>query len=191
MHTGDVRADLAQGHGKQVQSLEADGLVARHEHTSALVELHQILLRADGGRRKDRALLHAAQRLVVVRRHGRDGAVIHAVEVGRGRGDLGQNIALHALTHHARNELGEQHRAVGRVEELLHHVAARALDVDIKSLELTLEGVQPLHRRAAVVFARVQAFEHSGKALAALGIHALFELQIFIAVRHFSPPLKA
>ena len=155
------------------------------------MELHQILLRADGGRRKDRALLHAAQRLVVVRRHGRDGAVIHAVEVGRGRGDLGQNIALHALTHHARNELGEQHRAVGRVEELLHHVAARALDVDVKALELTLEGVQALQCRAAVVFARVQAFEHSGKALAALGIHTLFELQIFIAVRHFSPPLKA
>ena len=72
------------------------------------------------------------------------------------------------------------------MEKLLHHVAARALDVDVKALELTLEGVQTLERRALVALARVEAFKHLQKALPVLPVHTLFELHIFILIRHFS-----
>ena len=48
--------------------------------------------------------------------------------------------------------------------------------MDIKSLELALEGVRALERRALVVFARVERFENLRKRLAALAVHALFQL---------------
>ena len=186
MHARDVRADLAQRHREEVQSLEADSLIGRDQHSAALVELHEIFLRADAGRRDARALLHALELLVVIRRNGRDRAVVHAVKIRHGRSDVGQDVAFHALAHHAGDELREQHGRFARVEKLFHHVAARALDVDIKALELALKGVQPLERRALVVLARVERFEHLQKTSAVLAVHALFELHIFILISHLS-----
>ena len=191
MHTRDVRADLAQRHGKEVQSLEADRLIGRDQHSAALVELHKILLRADAGRRDTRALLHALELLVVIRRNGRDRAVVHAVKIRHGRSDVRQDIALHTLAHHTGNKLREQHGAFARMEKLFHHVAARALDMNVKALELALKGIQALERRALIIFARVERFEHLQKALAALTVHTLFELHIFILICHVLLLLKA
>ena len=188
MHSCDVRADLTQRHGEEVQSLEADGLVGRHQHSAALVELHEIFLRADAGRGDARALLHALELLVIVRRNRRDGAVIHAVKIRHRRGDVGQDIALHALSHHAGDKLRKQHGAFARVEKLFHHVAARALDVNVKALELALKGVQALERRALIIFARVERFQHLQKALSALAVHPLFELHVFILISHIPFP---
>ena len=48
--------------------------------------------------------------------------------------------------------------------------------MNVKALELTLERVGSLERRASVVFARVERLEHLRKRLAALAVHALFQL---------------
>ena len=48
--------------------------------------------------------------------------------------------------------------------------------MNVKALELTLECIGSLERRASVVFARVERLEHLRKCLAALAVHALFQL---------------
>ena len=65
VHAADVRANLPQRYGEQVQPLEADGLIGRHQHPSPLVEPHQIFLGAHSGLGNLRPLLHPQQLLVL------------------------------------------------------------------------------------------------------------------------------
>ena len=190
MHPADVGADLPQSHRKQVQPLEPDSLIGGYQHPPPLVEVHQVLLGADGGLRDPGALLHPAELFVLLAGHGGDGPVVHAVELGHRGGDGRQDaLFLHPLPHHPGDELREQHGGVGGVEELLYHVAARALYMDVKALQLPLKGVQPLQRRTPVVFAGVQLLQGLGKASAAAAVHSLFQLDVLKMICHrLSPP---
>ena len=111
------------------------------------------------------------------------------LDFGDGGGDVRQDaLLLHALTHHTGHEFREQHSGLRRPEELLHSIAARALHLDVKALELTLEGVQSLQRGALVVLAGVQSFQRLCKAAATLTVHTLFQFQIFIMISHILSP---
>ena len=177
MHCLDVRADLAQRDGKQVQLLEANCLIGRDEHSAALVELDKVRLRLDLGCRNACALGYLHEHLVLLGGNRINASVIHRIDGRRACRNLRQHIVfLHALFDCARNILREQDARVHRAEEFFHRVRVRTLCVDIKSLELALEGVRALERRALVVFARVERFENLRKRLAALAVHALFQL---------------
>ena len=138
-----------------------------------------------------RALLHVAQLLAVASGLGGNGAIVHAVKAGHGGGDVGQDVPLlHALAHRAGDVLREQHGGVGGAEKLLHHVAARALHLDIKALQLPLKGVQPLQTGALILLAGVLPLQHLAKAAARLLIHALVQLQVVIRKSHSFPLLS-
>ena len=189
MHPVDVGADLPQGDREQIQLLIADGLVGGHQHPPPLVELHQILLGFHLGLGDGGALLHPAQGPLVVGRHRGDGAVVHAVKPGDGGGDVGQEVGLlHALPHGAGDVLGEEDGGLAGGKELLHRVAARALHLDVKALELPLIGVQPLQRRALILLRGVLPLQHLGEGAARLVIHALFQSQVVKTISHISIP---
>ena len=177
MHLLDVRADLAQCDREQVELLEADGLVGRHQHSAALVQLDKIALGLDLRCGDACALRDLHQLLVLLGRDGIDAAIVHGVD-GRGRrGDLRQDVVLlHALTDGARDILREQDARFHRAEEFLHRIGIRALGADVEALKLTLESVGALQCRALVAFAGVELLQHLREGLAALAVHALFQL---------------
>ena len=153
------------------------------------MQAHQILLRADGGLGNLRPLLHTLELFLLLRGNRGDGAVIQSVKIRDSGGDIRQDaLLLHALAHHAAHELREQHSGFRGPEEFLHPVAARALDLDVKALELTLEGVQSLQRGALIALAGIKGLQRLGKAAAALTVHSLFQLQIFVMICHLSSP---
>ncbi len=185
MHAHDLIADLAEHDGKQVKTLETDGLVGCNEHSAALFEIDQMIGRSDLGLRYGSTLADVAQALVVLGGRGVDGAVVHAVKAGDGRGDGGQDISLlHTGLYAARDVLGKQNRGLGGREKLLDNVAARAAYLDIEALELALERIESLIGSALVVFVGVERLEGLLKASAALGIHALFELYFVEIICH-------
>ena len=104
---------------------------------------------------------------------------------------MGQNVGLlHALIDTAGDVFREQHRGIGAAEKFLHIIAVRALHLDVKALELTLEGIQALHLSALVLLAGVQGLQHLGETLARVAVHTLVQLQIFETIRHFHFLLK-
>ena len=184
-HPGDVCADLPQSDGKQVQLLVPHRLIGGHQHAPPLVELHQVGLDLDGGGGDGRPLVHRLQLLLVAPGLGGDGAVVHPFKAGGGGGDGGEQVGLlHALAHRAGDVLGEQHRRVGGAEELLHRVGARPLHLDVKALELPLEGVQPLQTGALVLLRGVQPLQHLGKGAARLLVHPLLQADGVKLIRH-------
>ena len=190
MHPADVSADLAQSHGKQVQPLEADGFIGCHQHPAALVQAHQIFLRADLGLGDLRALLHTLQRLLLLGGDGGDGAVIHPVKAGHGSGDIRQDaFLLHALAHHTGYKFGKQHCRLRIEEKLFHAVAADSLDLDVKAFQLALKSIHALQGGAVVMLAGIQLLQRLAEAVAAAAIHALFQLDVFKMISHIhSPP---
>ena len=66
MHTHDLTADLAEHDGEQVKALEADCLVGRNQHSSALSEVYEVVGGADLGLGDDGSLADVAQALVVL-----------------------------------------------------------------------------------------------------------------------------
>ena len=177
----DVCADLTQHHAEQIQLLEADGLIGRHQHSAPLAQLHQMLLGLHRSLGDGRTLHHVLQLLVRVGGNGVDGAVVHGVDDGGGSGDGGQNvILLHALPDGAGDVLRKQHGGVHGTEELLHRRRTRPLGADAEALQLPLKGVGALQRGAPIVFAGVQRFQHLRKVHTLLPVHTLFQFQIVI-----------
>ena len=108
------------------------------------------------------------------------GAVVDALHLG----DRGHQVAefahtFHALAHCPGNVFREQGRAACGGEELLHRVGTSAADLDVKALELPLEGIQAFQCGAAVVFRAVQAFQYLGEGFAGDVVHSLFQCDRF------------
>jgi len=149
------------------------------------MELHQIALGTHGSLGELCALLYALETLFLLAGHGGDRAVVHAVKLGDGSGDGGEHIVLlHALAHHTGYKLREQHRGLRGAEELLHHVGAAALDMDIEALELPLEGVQALQGGTPIIFAGVGGLQHLREGLPGLAVHTLFQSHIVVSISH-------
>ena len=149
----------------------------------------EVLARADGRGRDGSALCHIGKAAVGLLRHGVDAAVVHGVDARDRRRDGGQDVGLvHALAHGAGQEFREQHGGFERGEKFLHRVRARALHADAEALELALEGVRVLQRRAAVALGGVELLEHLREAAAGLVIHALFEMNVVKCHVRFSFP---
>lgn len=184
---GDVGANLPQSDGKQVQLLEADGLIAGHQHAAPLFQLDQVGLRLDGGGGNLGSLLYGLRLLVLAPGLGGDGAVVQAVDPCDGGGDAGEDVPLlNALAHGAGDVLGEEDGGVGGLEKDLHRVAGLPLHLDIEPLELPLKGVQPLQAGALVALAGVLPLQHLAEGTASLPIHPLVQLQVVVTVCHIS-----
>ena len=142
------------------------------------MELDEVLAGSDGSLGNRGALAHNLEALLVVRRSGHDASVVHALDVGDGRHQIGQDVgALHALAHGAAHVFGKERRGIGGLEKLLHAVAAPAADLDVKALELARKRVQALQTGAGIIFGRIKAFERTAQTALCL-IHALFNSNV-------------
>ena len=185
MGPGDVRADLPQGDGEQVQLLEPYRLIAGHQHPAPLLQLHQVGLHLDGGGGDGGALGHGLELFLLTPGLRGDGAVVHPVDFGDGGGDVGEDIPLlHPLADGAGDVLGEEHRGVGGAEEGLHRVAGLPLHLDVEPLELPLKGVQPLQAGALIPLAGVLPLQHLAEGPSRLPVHPLVQLQIVVIICH-------
>ena len=184
----DVRTDLPQHHAEQIQLLEPNRLIGRHQHSAPFGQAHQMLFGFDFGGGNGRALGHILQRLVIIRGDGVDGAVVHRVDNRGSCHNGGQDISfLHTLPHGSGDVLRKEYRRIHGGEKLLHRRRTGALGPDAEALELPLEGIRTLQRGAAVVFAGVQRFQHLGKAHTLLAVHPLFQSQIVITHSNLPP----
>ena len=187
-----MAADLPQRNREEIQTLKTDGLIGCHQHPSPLVELHQIALGPHGGLRQLRTLLHPFQALLLLAGYRGNGAVIHSVKLRGGSGDGRQHIVLlHTLPHHSGYKFRKQHRRLRSPEELLHHIRAAPLHMDVEPFQLPLKGVQSLQRRAPVVLAGVRRLQHLREGLSGLPVHPLFQSQIVESISHIPLLLKA
>ena len=179
---GDLSTDAAQRQGEKIQPLELDRLVGGTQHTAALFQGGGLVLQADGGGGKGGGLIgHIGLQVVV----GGKTPVIGGGDEGAGGHDGGKRIIfLHALADGSHQVFGEQHGALSVLEELLQRAGVAAAHLNIKALELALEGIQMAQLGAAVIFGGVHLFQPLGKALAAAAIQGFLDVQLFVVIIH-------
>ena len=107
-------------------------------------------------------------------------AIVHAVYVGGGGDYLAEQVfLLHTRLDRTAEIFGEKCGCRRGGVEFFHRVGAGPRHLDVKTLELALEGVQSLKVGAFIVFRGVDGFQGGGNSASDV-VHSFFESDIFV-----------